>query len=198
MNKSFKRIWNVVSTVLVAIVVLVAMLLVVTRVTGMRAYTVLSGSMEPTYHVGSLVFVKPADPSEVEAGDPITYLLAEKTVVTHRCIEVLPDEDDPSVVRFRTKGDANDAEDGALVHGNNLIGKPVLSIPLLGFAANYIQHPPGTYIAIALAALIVLIAFWPDDDKKAGNDESKVTPASEEAMPQDESGEKSGKGAIKL
>lgn len=173
MNKSFKRIWNVVSTVLVAIVVLVAMLLVVTRVTGMRAYTVLSGSMEPTYHVGSLVFVKPADPFEVKAGDPITYLIAENTVVTHRCVEVLPDEDDPSVVRFRTKGDANDAEDGALVHGNNLIGKPVLSIPLLGFATNYIQHPPGTYIAIALAALVVLLAFWPDDDKKQATTSQK-------------------------
>lgn len=180
MNKSFKQIWDAVSTVLVAIIVLVAVTLVIVHLTGMRAYTVLSGSMEPTYHVGSLVFVKPADPLSVEAGDPITYLVAEKTVVTHRCVEVLPDEDDPSVVRFRTKGDANETEDGALVHSSNLIGKPIFSVPLLGFAANYIQHPPGTYIAIALAAMTVLLAFWPDEKKEKG----------QKSAPQDADGEK--------
>ena len=72
-------------------------------------------------------------------------------------------------------------EDGTLVHGNNLIGKPVFSVPLLGYAANYIQHPPGTYFAIAAAAVIVLLAFWPD-----GGDEKKKRPegASERTEPQ--------------
>ena len=45
MNKTFKRIWNAVSTVLVAVIVLLAVLLVGTRVAGLKAYTVLSGSM---------------------------------------------------------------------------------------------------------------------------------------------------------
>ncbi len=157
----------------------------------MHAYPVLCGSMEPTYHVGSLVFVKKADPSEVKAGDPITYLIAEKQVVTHRCVEVLPDEEDPSVLRFRTKGDANNVEDATLVHENNLIGKPVFSVPLLGFAANYIQHPPGTYVAIAIAALIVLLAFWPSGEKKAetAGKENSVSQASDEAFPPEDSGE---------
>ena len=57
MKKTVKKIWDIVSTVLVAAIVLVALLLAGTRLAGMRAYTVLSGSMEPTYHVGSLVFV---------------------------------------------------------------------------------------------------------------------------------------------
>ena len=183
MKKTAKKIWNIVSTVLVVLIVVIAALLVVTRLTGMRAYTVLSGSMEPTYHVGSLVFVKSAEPLSIQPGDPITYLVADKTVVTHRCVEVLPDENDPSVLRFRTKGDANDVEDGALVHGNNLIGKAVFSVPLVGFAANYIQHPPGTYVAIAAAAVIVLLALWPDGDKK-----KKTQPES-----QGESDEKSEK-----
>ena len=166
MKKTIKRILDIVSTVLVAVLVLAAVLLVGTRLTGMHAYTVLSGSMEPTYHVGSLVFVKSVDASEVRAGDPITYLVAEKQVVTHRCVEVLPDPDDPDVLRFRTKGDANNTEDGSLVHSSNLIGKPVFSIPLLGFAANYIQNPPGTYVAIAVAAIVLLLTFWPDGEKK--------------------------------
>ena len=186
-----RKIWNAVSTALVVLVVILALLLVGARLVGLQVFTVLSGSMEPTYHVGSLVFVKKADPSEVKAGDPITYLIAEKQVVTHRCVEVLPDEEDPSVLRFRTKGDANNVEDGTLVHENNLIGKPVFSVPLLGFAANYIQHPPGTYVAIAIAALIVLLAFWPSGEKKAetAGKENSVFQASDEAFPPEDSGE---------
>mgnify|MGYP004646248931 FL=1 len=191
MKKTVKKIWDIVSTVLVAAIVLVALLLAGTRLAGMHAYTVLSGSMEPAYHVGSLVFVKKADPSEVKAGDPITYLIAEKQVVTHRCVEVLPDEEDPSVLRFRTKGDANNVEDATLVHENNLIGKPVFSVPLLGFAANYIQHPPGTYVAIAIAALIVLLAFLPSEGKKTvdSGEKETVSQASDEAFPPEDSGE---------
>ena len=182
MNKTFKRIWNAVSTVLVAVIVLLAVLLVGTRVAGLKAYTVLSGSMERSSHVGARVGGKAADPLGVQPGDPITYLIPENTGVTRRVTEVLPDGDDPSVVRFRTKGDANDVEDGTLVHGNNLIGMPVFSVPLLGYAANYIQHPPGTYFAIAAAAVIVLLAFWPD-----GGDEKKKRPeeASERTEPQE-------------
>ena len=55
MNKSLKKIWNVISSILVALVVLLALLLVGARVVGLQVFTVLSGSMEPTYHTGSLI-----------------------------------------------------------------------------------------------------------------------------------------------
>ena len=84
------------------------------------------------------------------------------TVATHRVVEVVPDEDDPSTLRFRTKGDANDAEDGSLVHYKNVIGTPVFTIPKLGYAANYIQHPPGLYVAISAGAVLLLLTFLPD------------------------------------
>ena len=47
MKKTVKKIWDIVSTVLVAAIVLVALLLAGTRLAGMHAYTVLSGSLEP-------------------------------------------------------------------------------------------------------------------------------------------------------
>ena len=58
MSKSLKRVWNVVSSILVALVVILALLLVGARVAGLQVFTVLSGSMEPTYHTGSLIYVK--------------------------------------------------------------------------------------------------------------------------------------------
>lgn len=36
------------------------------------------------------------------------------------------------------------------------------SIPYLGYLANYIQTPPGTYVAIAAGALLLLLVFSPD------------------------------------
>ena len=176
MGKTIKKILNVISTILVAIVVVLALLLVGARFIGLNVYTVLSGSMEPTYHVGSLIYVKDVDTDELKAGDVITYMLDEDTIVTHRIADVIPDETDPSIIRFQTKGDANDSVDGSLVHYKNVIGTPVFSIPKLGYLANYIQKPPGRYIAISAGAIILLLVFLPDpfsDDDKSEKKKKK-------------------------
>ena len=170
MTKTIKQIWNWISGILVAVVVLLAVALVGVRVVGLQPYVVLSGSMEPTYHVGSLIYVKSVDYKELKVGDPITFLISEDTVATHRIIEVLPDEEEPNTIRYFTKGDANDAPDGSSVHYKNIIGKPVFSIPYLGYVSNYIQTPPGKYVAISGCALLMLLVFLPDifakEDKK--------------------------------
>lgn len=170
MLKAIKRIWNFVTTVLVAMVVILAILLVGVRFVGFQVFTVLSGSMEPAYHVGSLIYVKKIDTADITEGTPITFMLSEDTIATHRVVGIVPDENDPSVVRFRTKGDANNAEDGNLVHYKNVIGTPVYSIPKLGYLADYIQKPPGMYVAISAGAVLMLLMFIPDlfalDDKE--------------------------------
>ena len=173
MTRTFKKIWKCITSVLVALVVIVALLLVGARLIGLQVFTVLSGSMEPTYHVGSLIYVKDVDPFELESGDVITFMLDENTVATHRIVEVVPDEEDDSVVRFRTKGDANENVDGSIVHYKNVIGSPVFTIPYLGYAVSYIQNPPGTYVAISAGAILLLLVFLPDlfgDDKKKKKD----------------------------
>ena len=162
MRKTIKRIWNWISSILVAAVVLLAVALVGVRIVGLQPYVVLSGSMEPTYSVGSLIYVKSTDYKQLKVGDPITFLVSEDTVATHRIIEVLPDEDDPNTIRYFTQGDANDAPDGSSVHYKNIIGKPVFSIPYLGYVSNYIQAPPGKFVAISGCALLMLLVFLPD------------------------------------
>ena len=176
--KTLKKLWNAVTTLLVAAVVVLAVLLVGARLVGLHVFTVLSGSMEPTYHTGSLIYVKEVDPYEIQPGQVITFLLSEDTVATHRVVEVVPDEEDESVIRFRTKGDANDTVDGSLVHYKNVIGTPVFTIPKLGYLANYIQHPPGTYMAIAAGAVLLALIFIPDlfdDEPKSGKKEDKAS-----------------------
>ena len=158
MNKKMKKIWDTVSTVLVVLVVILAVLLMGSRLVGMQVFNVISGSMEPTYSVGDLLYVKSVDPDSVKVGDPITFVLNEDLVVaTHRVVSI-----DSENRRFTTKGDANENEDAAPVHFNNLVGVPVFSVPLLGYVSAYIQSPPGMYVAIAFAALLLLSVFLPD------------------------------------
>ena len=157
-----KKLWNWISGVLVAVVVLLAVMLVGVRLVGLKPYVVLSGSMEPSYPVGSLIYVKAVDYRQLQVGDPITYLLSENTVVTHRIIEVLADPEDPETIRYFTKGDANEIADGTSVHYRNIIGVPVFAIPYLGYVSNYIQSPPGSYVAIAACAILILLVFLPD------------------------------------
>lgn len=173
MNKSLKKIWNVISGILVALVVILALLLVGARVVGLQVFTVLSGSMEPTYHTGALLYVKAVDPYSITVGQPITFMLDENTVATHRVVGIVPDEEDPTVIRFRTKGDANADEDGGLVHYKNVIGTPVFSIPYLGYVADYIQHPPGMYVAISAGAVLLLLVFIPDIFADSNGEEKK-------------------------
>lgn len=180
MNKTIKKVWNWVSGILVVIVVLLAVALVGVRLIQLKPFVVLSGSMEPEYHVGSLIYVKSVDYKTLGVGDDITYLIDEDTVVTHRIIEVLVDENDPDTIRYFTQGIANDIPDAVSVHYKNIIGTPVFTIPYLGYVSDYIQNPPGMYVAIAVGAILILLVFLPDlfeDDKK----KKEKTPESSEA-----------------
>lgn len=162
MRQTARKIANVLGGVVVAVAVVLAVLLVGVRLVGLRPYVVLSGSMEPSYHVGSLIYVKSVDYRSLAVGDAITFMLDENTVVTHRIVEIVPDEAEPDTLRFVTQGDANDSPDGSMVHYKNLIGKPVFTVPYLGYLADYIRHPPGSYVAVAVGALLLLLAFLPD------------------------------------
>lgn len=164
--KRFGKIYNIVTNIFICAVILLAALLVVPRLMGFKVFAVLSGSMEPAYHTGSLIYVKETDYRELKEGDVITFMLNDKLVATHRIVEVVPDEENPDIIRYRTKGDANEIEDGNLVHYKNVIGTPKFTIPYLGYISTYIQTPPGSYVAIALGALLLMLTFLPDLLKK--------------------------------
>ena len=162
-----KKLWNALTTLIVIAIVILAILLAGVRLVGLTPYVVLSGSMEPTYHTGSLIYDKKVDPFTLKEGDVITFMVSEDTLATHRVVGVVPDEDEPGTIRFRTKGDANDSEDGTLVHYKNVVGTPVFTIPYLGYFSNWITHAPGKYIAITAAVVFLILLFLPDMLKKA-------------------------------
>ena len=72
-----------------------------------------------------------------------------------------------------------------------MIGTPIFSIPYLGYVADYIQHPPGMYIAISAGAVLLLLVFIPDifadeKGKKKEPDADKTEPSDEESPAQPE------------
>lgn len=155
-------------TLLVIVVVTLAILLVGVRVVGLTPYAVLSGSMEPTYPVGSLIYVRAVDRESVAVNTPITFTVNEGSLVaTHRVIEVRQASD--GSVAYITKGDANGQPDGTPVKPEQIIGSPVFQIPYLGYFSNWLQSGAGMIAGVALAAALLLSTLlaelWPKADK---------------------------------
>lgn len=171
----FRKGWNIFTTVLVTLVVIMAALLVGGRLFGLKTYTVISPSMTPKYPVGSLVYVNPVDPADIGEDDVITFYLSgvdgkSGTVATHRVVRV--DRDNRC---FYTKGDANDDEDNAPVTYDRLIGRVELCIPVMGYVAVFVQQPPGTYVAIMVGIILFSLVFLVDYLIKDDGEETEET-----------------------
>jgi len=159
MRRIVKQIWNIATTILVCAAVILAMLLWGVQLFGLELFVVQSGSMEPDYPVGALVYVGHVEPSELQVRDVITFQMEGNKRGTHRIVEIV---DVDGQTFYRTKGDANEVEDVALVHPSAVVGRVVFDIPYLGYLVTEIQNPPGLYYAIAAVAVILLLCLLPD------------------------------------
>lgn len=167
-NKKKSRIVTIISAFICVIlsVILLSNLIIIVKgalnperppsAFGVTSMIVLSGSMSgdaPDHiEVGDLIITKSVDPETLKVGDVITYMEQGTTAVTHRIIGV---NDDGS---FKTKGDANNAEDREPVLPERIVGKYIFRIPKLGDIAMFAQTPFGmmVFIGIPLLAYILL------------------------------------------
>ena len=162
MDKNKIRFLKNLSTGLVIVAMIFAFLIAGIRIFGIQVYGVLTGSMEPTYPTGSMIYVKRVDADDLRVNDVITFSLSSNVIATHRIVEIVPDETDPTVLRYRTKGDANPEADASLVSANNIIGKVLFGIPQMGYVTSFIQEPPGMYVAILIGLLMIAFVFYTD------------------------------------
>ena len=174
MNKTASKTLKIISYVLISLVVLLAFALAGVRLFGVDIYYVSSGSMEPKYPTGSLLYITNVDPDTLAVDDVITFQKTEAVTATHRIIELVPDEEDPTVIRFRTKGDNNKVIDETLVDKDAVVGKAVFCIPYLGYLAAYIQQPPGLYVAIGCAVALECVVLMIDIATDGKDDKSKT------------------------
>jgi len=148
---SFKAfLCNLIGFLMLAAVIATALPLTIPRYMGYEIYEVISGSMEPSIPVGSVVYVSATAPEDVKEGEVIAFT-DEGSVVTHRVRE-----NRFVVGEFITKGDANAQEDLAPIPYSALIGRVAFSVPVVGrFLAVYASRV-GKIYALVFAACGVM------------------------------------------
>jgi len=151
------KILKVIYSAFIAFIVLVAVLLIISvlPITGnYKVLTVISGSMEPTIHTGSVVAVKPM--SDYQIGEVITFgpYSKTKTPTTHRIYDIKVEGGQPIYI---TKGDANNAPDAREVQKKDVIGKVLFSVPYLGYAVDFAKKPLGFALIIIVPAVVIII-----------------------------------------
>ena len=138
-------------TILTILTVLIIAVFSTPYLFGFRVFAVVSGSMEPVYHVGALIFTEQVTPEEIHTGDCITYTYGSNTV-THRVIRVDRKHGD-----FITQGDANSTVDDP-VSFSRLVGKTMdFSIPLLGYLVIWLKRTNDKLIFFLAMVVILLI-----------------------------------------
>ena len=135
-------------------------LLVIPQFMGLQVCSVHTDDM-PDYPSGALLYVRYEDPSMLETGDVITYMVSQTEVRTHRIAGVVAEEGNPSEIRFRTKGDTKAGEDPTLVYYRNVLGVPVMAIPVLGYAADFFATTAGLCSAVAAGIVWLLLVLMP-------------------------------------
>ena len=148
------KIGQALSGIMLTVLIIACLLLVAPRVFGIQLFSVLSGSMEPAFHVNDLVYAFPSSYEEIETGDPITFRLNENTIVTHRVVK----KDDAKQSLY-TKGDANETADGTPTAYSDVIGVVRFYIPMVGGVLQSISSGSGRIIALTVAAVVILLTL---------------------------------------
>ena len=127
--------------------------------------------MQPTIPVGSLIYVKEVEPSTLQVGDVVTYQLEGDTMVTHRVVEVNPDEG-----YLVTQGDANEDPDGQITF-DRIVGKMDFHLPYLGYISMNIRTKTGIIAICGTLIAIILLTFIPEIFSNDEEEEEKTEPA---------------------
>lgn len=147
-------------TILLAMFALLTVAILVPTLAGAERFTVLTGSMQPTYPPGTLLVVKPVERTELGIGMPVTYQLrpGEPAVVTHRIISM--SQSAQGTRTYTTQGDANDVPDEAPVIYEQIRGRVWYSIPYLGYVNNWLTGQNRSWtIGIVATSLFAYAAF---------------------------------------
>ena len=151
-----KKVFNIIYYIVFTAIILIALLLIISvfPITGnIKLMSVLSGSMEPAIHTGSVIVIKPI--SSYKVGDIVTFGKNTKTEIptTHRIAEMKVVSGE---VVYKTKGDANNSEDSKEVAQKEVLGKVYVSVPYLGYVVDFVKKPFGLMIVILIPAVIII------------------------------------------
>lgn len=153
-----KRIFAIIGNVILGFLIIVGVFVGVTLLpikNNFKLLAVMSGSMEPTIHTGSLAVIKPA--SDYRINDIVTFkktsTSSDAETTTHK-IQSISEINGAKV--YTMKGDANNTADSQTVTEDQIVGKYRFSIALLGYLLKYLKTLPGLILIIVIPATVII------------------------------------------
>lgn len=118
---------------------------------GWQLQHVESGSMSPTYPVGSLLVTAQVDPTDVSIGMPLIFEDPREPgrLVTHRVVGLAPGTE----LAFLTRGDANVTNDASPIPARLVRGRVLWHVTLLGAVLDWLQWPRSFVLLVVIPAL---------------------------------------------
>lgn len=137
---------------------------------GLMAYTnsetpvvvVLSGSMEPTFYKGDILFLN-NDPSPLEVGEIIVFQIEGRPIpIVHRILEIHNSKDGEQ--KILTKGDNNEGFDIPLYADNEIwitrkhvLGRARALLPVIGHLTIILtEYPAVKFLLLSVMGFFVL------------------------------------------
>ena len=138
--------------VICCILSLIAVIVIILFLFGLKPFILQSASMEPQYTTGSMVWVQTNTKLDaVEAGDVIVFRNG-RSIIFHRVISINDDQ-------YELRGDANSLSQTITLNKSNYIGKMAFSIPWIGSVVGELIH--HKLIVFVLGCALLIIACLP-------------------------------------
>ncbi|XP_065887576.1 signal peptidase complex catalytic subunit SEC11A-like [Dysidea avara] len=125
---------------------------------------VLSGSMEPAFHRGDLLFLTNLQDDPIRVGEIVVFNIKGRDIpIVHRVIKV--HEDENGDVKLLTKGDNNSVDDRGLyapgqlwIRRNEVVGRARGFVPYIGMVTIIMNdYPRFKYILLGTLGIFVLL-----------------------------------------
>jgi signal peptidase len=131
--------------------------------------SVLSGSMSPIFNPYDMIVDKTIETENIKKGDVITFRVDNKTLVTHRIIDI---QSENGKMVYKTRGDANNVDDEKLVDVSKIEGAYLFRIPYGGLIMEKLKGPIGIGIVWLLLMFVIYNEFLGKKKSKSSIAES--------------------------
>jgi signal peptidase I len=120
---------------------------------GYEAYSLVGESMQPTHYAGGLVICDThVNISDLDTGEIICFRSPDGDTICHRVNATAIDSS-----HVETKGDHNNTSEGYSTTNDNLIGRVIAYIPMVGFIMNY--SVAGSALLTCIFAMMSLLTY---------------------------------------
>ena len=119
---------------------------------GIKTFSIISQSMEPTINKHDIVIVNKVNEEDIKTNDIITFKINNE-IITHRIVSI--DKENYNYI-YTTKGDNNEVSDIEKIDYNQIEGKVIATIPKIGAILTILKNK----IVFAIILILLIISYY--------------------------------------